>query len=180
MANLDWFEKIKTAFGDKILASRESSPGELEITVAPSDAHALASALRGLDGGPFDHLADLTAYDDFPKIPRYHVVYELISMIRKQRCSVVVRLLDDSKPECPTITSLWKGANWLEREVFDMYGIQFLGHPDQRRILMPEAFVGHPLQKNFTFDYRQKFAETVNDDGLFDPFGNTIIQKTKE
>lgn len=173
--SLDWVEKIKTQFADKILATRESVPGEFEFTVSPSESVALVLALKELDGGGFDHLADLTAYDEFPKTPRFYVVYELISMTRKVRCAVIAKLPDDEHPTISTVTHLWAGANWLEREVYDMFGIRFVGHPDQRRILLPEQFVGYPLRKNFIADYRQKFPEPVSDD-VFDPFGNTIIE----
>jgi len=174
----EWVEKVKNQFGEKILGVRESAPGELEFTVKPSDSVLLLTYLKNLEGGAFDHLADLTAYDEFPKTPRFHVVYELISMTRKLRCSVIAQLPDDQQPSAPSITDLWVGANWLEREVFDMFGVHFIGHPDERRILLPQQFKGHPLQKNFIADYRQKFPEPLSDE-TFDPFGNTIIQ-TKE
>jgi len=178
-ASTDWTDKIKTTFGDKILAYRESAPGEAEFTVAPSSVIEILSALKTLDGGGFEHLADLTAYDEFPASPRFHVVYELISMTRKQRTAVIARLPDDVQPSVPTATSLWSGANWLERETFDLVGVTFTGHPDLRRILLPEQFKGHPLKKDFVVDYRQIYPEAVNDE-VFDPFGNTVIHNTKE
>lgn len=171
----EWVETIKTQFAGKLLGFRESAPGEAEFTVRSDDATVLLTALKELDGGSFDHLADLTAYDEFPKTPRFHVVYELISMTRKIRCSVVAQIADDAHSSLASIVPLWAGANWLEREVFDMYGIHFIGHPDERRILLPEQFIGHPLQKNFIADYRQKFPEAISNEA-FDPFGNTIIQ----
>ena len=213
--SLEWVETLKTRFQDKIIGYRESAPGEPEIMVAAKDAKEMLEALKNFDGGPFEHLADLTAYDDYPKNPRFYVVYELISMTRKQRCSVLVpaEVLDDNRPlaaapvvtvtgtltqtidtagavsdrpvasaryAVPTITDLWKGAGWLERETYDLVGVEFTGHPDMRRILLPEQFVGHPLQKDFTLDYRQQFAETDSDAPVFDPFGNTLIEKSED
>jgi NADH-quinone oxidoreductase subunit C len=175
-ANLDWVEKIKTTLGSKLLGYRESAPGEPEFKVASTEAPALLIALKQLEGGPFDHLSDLTAYDEHPKKPRYHVVYELISMLRKQRCSVIGVCESDEKPQAPSVVMLWAGANWLEREAYDMMGIEFTGHPDLRRILLPTVFQGYPLRKDFVVDYRQPFPEPVNSDDVFDPFGNNIVE----
>jgi len=84
-------------------------------------------------------------------------------------------------PSIATVSDLWLGANWLERETYDLLGIQFQGHPDQRRILLPPSFHGHPLRKDFVVDYRQKFPEAVGENETFDPFGNNIVNvPTKE
>lgn len=171
-----WYAAIESKFGEKILGLRESAPGELEITVAAETAPDILAALKDENGPGFSHLSDLTAYDDVPQSPRFKVVYELISMALKQRCCVLAGCADDKSPQIPTVTSLWRGANWLEREVYDMYGINFLGHPDMRRILMPQVFKGNPLRKDFVWDYRQEFEEKAASDIMFDPFGNTIIE----
>jgi len=177
-ASLNWAEFIKTKLADKLIQFRESAPGEAEFIVGPDVGRELLRTLKNLEGGPFDHLADLTAYDEYPQTPRFHVVYELISMVRKQRASVIVQIpTTQIHPTVPTIVDLWAGANWLEREVYDMYGIVFDGHPDPRRILLPEAFKGHPLKKDFAVDFRQQFPEPISEEGLFDPFGNTIVTK---
>ncbi len=177
----EWVRQLTEKFGAKILSLRERSPGEFEFVIGPQDNVEFLQVLKTLPQGPFDHLSDLTAYDEHPKAPRYHVVYELISMMQKVRCSVVVRLPDSENPSLRTISNdLWSGANWLEREVFDMYGIVFSGHQDMRRILLPESFVGHPLRKGVVVDYRQKFPEIVDEEAAFDPFGNTIIDKVQK
>ncbi len=178
----DWAEQVKKEFEADLLAVRESSPNEFEFSIKPERAKALLEYLKNLPHGPFEHLADLTAYDEFPKNPRFFVVYELISMMRKMRCSVVAPVSDKGGVcQIETVcTDLWPGANWLEREVYDMFGIEFTGHPDLRRILLPPSFKGHPLQKDFVVDYRQEFPQTLKADPGFDPFGNTIVAESKE
>ena len=172
----DWIQRVEEKFKDRGLVVRESAPGEPELTIGASDFRDLIVFLRGSDVVGIDHLADLTAYDESPKEPRFHVVYEFISLSKKQRVAVIVPLLDSSSPKIQTIVDLWSGANWLEREVFDMFGIFFEGHPDLRRMLLPQAFQGHPLRKDFLFDYRQVFPDAVDDSGAFDPFGSTVVQ----
>lgn len=155
---------------------RESAPGEPELMIDASSVLEVLSHLKNNSTAAFEHLADLTAYDASPKSPRFVVVYELISMRLKKRLSVIAAAPSDTSPEVPSIVDLWAGASWLEREVFDMFGIRFSRHPDLRRILMPEVFVGHPLRKDFVVDFRQKFKEPSSTEQVFDPFGNTIIQ----
>ncbi len=170
-----WYESQKALLEPYLLSFRESAPGEPEYTVKAEAILEVLSKLKAESGGGFEHLADLTAYDAKPAQPRYHVVYELISMVQKKRCAVIAPLKDD-KPTIATATQLWSGANWLEREVYDMYGISFEGHPDLRRILLPPSFQGYPLRKDFVVDYRQNFPKVESDSGIFDPFGNTIVK----
>lgn len=105
-----------------------------------------------------DFLVDLTAVDYLGREPRFEVVYHLRSMASGERLRVKAELAepeDGSAPEIDSAVSLWKGANWFEREVWDLYGIKFRGHPDLRRILMYEEFIGHPLRKDYPKDKRQ-------------------------
>jgi len=107
----------------------------------------------------FDMLMDLTAVDylKFPGRedgPRFDVVYHLYSVAHNHRVRVKVRVEQDA-PSVPTATGLWPIANWFEREVWDMFGIRFEGHPDLRRLLMYEEFVGHPLRKDYPIERRQ-------------------------
>lgn len=158
---------------------RESAPGELEFKVdASADLKLAHRLLSDLYNRGFVHLADLTAYDEYPSSPRFFVVYELISLKEKKRCSVIASIAD-ANPFIVTVVDLWKGANWLEREVFDMYGINFTGHPDLRRILLPPSFKGFPLRKDFIVDYRQEFEKLVleSQDGAFDPLGTTLVRE---
>lgn len=177
MSANDWLPTFQAEFASKISGIRESAPNEPEFTVAPEHALEVLAGLKNLAGGGFDHLADLTAYDDAPKAPRYYVVYELISMLRKARCSVHVPVNEEAiAAGIESAVKLWAGANWLEREVYDMYGLHFRNHPDLRRILMPPSFQGFPLRKDFVVDYRQTFPDAMDDEGLFDPFGTTIVK----
>jgi NADH-quinone oxidoreductase subunit C len=107
----------------------------------------------------FEMLTDLTAVDylQYPGRedgPRFDVVYQLYSLRHNHRLRVKVHV-DEDDPVVPTVVPLWPIANWLEREVWDMFGIRFEGHPDLRRLLMYEEFVGHPLRKDYPIDRRQ-------------------------
>lgn len=93
-------------------------------------------------------LSAITCIDRYPLEPRFEVVYLLHSISGGERLRLKVAP-DSGKPELPTVTSVWSGANWYEREVFDMFGVRFAGHPDLRRILMPDSWQGHPLRKDF-------------------------------
>jgi NADH-quinone oxidoreductase subunit C len=107
----------------------------------------------------FDMLSDLTAVDflKFPGRedgPRFEVVYHLYSLAHNHRVRLKIRV-DEDDAVVPTAVSVWPIANWLEREVWDMFGIRFQGHPDPRRLLMYEEFVGHPLRKDYPINRRQ-------------------------
>lgn len=100
-------------------------------------------------------LTDITAVDYLgKKTPRFEVVYHLRSLSLNRRLRVKVPVPEED-PEVDSLTPLWKGANWLEREVWDMFGVRFRGHPDLRRVLMYEQFQGHPLRKDYPVNQRQ-------------------------
>jgi len=104
----------------------------------------------------FKMLTDLTVVDYLGQVPRFEVVYQLYSLGHKHRLRVKVRV-DEEPAECwvPSATGLWKAANWAEREAWDLYGVRFEGHPDLRRILMYDEFVGFPLRKDYPQNGRQ-------------------------
>ena len=109
-----------------------------------------------------DFLSDLTAYDNIDKEDgdkRFVLVYQLYSLELHTR--IRVKCLVDLDEQANTITDIFKGANWLEREVFDMYGITFKGHPNMRRIMMDERFTGHPLRKEYPVKQREPFNNNV-------------------
>ena len=112
--------------------------------------------LRDTPQWRFDMLTDLTAVDWLEQghTPRFELVYQLYSMPRRHRLRLKVGL-DHPDQGVDTISDIWRNANWLEREVWDMYGITFHGHPDPRRILLYESFEGHPLRKDYPKQKRQ-------------------------
>ncbi|UCE84854.1 MAG: NADH-quinone oxidoreductase subunit C [Deltaproteobacteria bacterium] len=117
----------------------------------------VAALLRFLRDDPdcgFDVLTDLTAVDYLGETPRFEVVYHLFSYTNRHRLRVKTRVPEE-EPEVDTATGLWPSANWLEREVYDMYGIRFREHPDLRRLLLYEQFEGHPLRKDYAKERRQ-------------------------
>jgi NADH-quinone oxidoreductase subunit C len=118
----------------------------------------LLSFMKTEQGLEYNFLADLTAVDEEAE-PRFEMVYNLYSMVSKARIRVKVRVAEGE--EVPTIIPVWPGANWAEREVYDMFGIKFTGHPDLRRILMDERWVGHPLRKDFPLRSYQLFTEPM-------------------
>jgi len=129
----------------------EHAPGidsQPTIFVSRDDLPALALALRDRPDLAFTLLAELTAVDYWPREPRFEVVYILVSMEHRRRLRLKVRLHGDDA-HVVTMTEVWPAANWLEREVWDLYGIQFDGHPDPRRLLMPEDWEGYPLRKDY-------------------------------
>ena len=120
---------------------------ELTLWVDPLQLLEALRVLRGSKAG-FEDLADITAVDWYPAEPRFEMVYSLLSYQLKERLRVKVRL-SGNDPSVESITSLWAGASSFEREVFDMFGIRFQGHPDLRRILLPDDWKGHPLRKDY-------------------------------
>jgi NADH-quinone oxidoreductase subunit C len=104
----------------------------------------------------FEMLTDLTVVDYLGQRPRFEVIYQLYSLSKKHRVRIKVRL-DEAVDECwvPSATRLWHSANWAEREAWDLYGVRFEGHPDLRRILMYDEFIGHPLRKDYPQNARQ-------------------------
>lgn len=124
------------------------------IYVGPVDLVAVCSALKNALG--FDLLAEITAVDYLPREPRYDVVYHLVSIANRQRLRLKVRVAAGGS--VPTVQGLWPSAGWPEREVWDLFGIVIDGHPDLRRILMPEDWDGHPLRKDYPVQIRKTAA----------------------
>jgi NADH-quinone oxidoreductase subunit C len=118
------------------------------IYVSRDDVPAVARALRDRPEQHYALLAELTAVDYHPREPRFELVYLLVSVEHRRRLRLKVRLQGDDA-RLPTMTGVWPAANWLEREVWDLFGIVFDGHPDPRRLLMPEDWDGFPLRKDY-------------------------------
>ena len=113
--------------------------------------------LHDNDALRFTTILEVTAADYFPREPRFEVVYHLLSIERRMRVRLKVRVPENAS--LPTVQGIWKGAGWPEREVWDMFGIVFTGHADLRRLLMPEDWEGHPARKDYPVQIR-KAAQT--------------------
>jgi NADH-quinone oxidoreductase subunit C len=109
----------------------------------------------------FEMLTDLCAVDLLPATPRFEVVYHLYSVEKNHRLRIKARVPEDD-PRIASLCELWASANWMEREVFDLYGIRFDGHPDLRRILLYDEFEGHPLRKDYAKERRQPLIGPSN------------------
>jgi NADH-quinone oxidoreductase subunit C len=118
---------------------------ELTITVARENIIAAAKAVQQAG---YNFLEDVTAVDWYPSEPRFQIVYHILSLSLKERVRLVVRL-DSEAASLDSITSVWPSANFYEREIFDLFGVNFGGHPNLKRIMMPEDWNGHPLRKDY-------------------------------
>jgi NADH-quinone oxidoreductase subunit C len=147
--------RLKAELGNRILAA-SSFRGDDEVIVAPADWRAAALFLRDDASCAMDHFVGLTAIDypeREPETPRFDVVALVRSLEKKHRVRLKTRVRDGE--ELDTLIPVWQGADWTERECHDMFGVRFRGHPDLRRILMYEEFVGHPLRKDYPIQKTQ-------------------------
>ena len=147
---------------DDVLASLTDRFGSLDTSVFRGQTRVVVPAAMSFDvlawlkDRGFDLLVDVTCVDyldDRDAKHRYGLVYLLASTTTNQRLTIRV-FVDDPDPTVRTVVPLWAAANWLEREVWDMFGIRFTGHPDLRRLLMPEEFTAHPLRKDYPLQGR--------------------------
>jgi NADH-quinone oxidoreductase subunit C len=146
-----WVRSIRAAVPDAVVSAKEFA-GEVTVVVARDAVARVARHLK--DAEDFRYCVDVTAVDWKTRAPRFDVVYHLYSITHNHRLRLRVPVEQDDA-SVPTATALWPIANWLEREVWDMFGIRFTGHPDLRRLLMYEEFVGHPLRKDYPLRGRQ-------------------------
>lgn len=146
-------ESIVQAFQNKFGATVEEFRGEVHIFVKPGQIVEALTLLR--DSHKFELLSALTAVDYWPQnSPRFHVIYQISSL--KNNVTVQFRVpVNGDQPKVPTVTRVYETANWREREVADMFGVEFEGHPDPRRILMPADWEGHPLRKDYPLGYEE-------------------------
>jgi NADH-quinone oxidoreductase subunit C len=144
--------------GGEHVRSFHDNLGQATVTIERDAAPELFRALRDHPELKLEMLVDVTAVDYLGESPRFEVVYHLHSLTHGHRLRVKIRVVED-EPWVHSLTGLWKSANWLERETWDMLGIRFVGHPDPRRILMYEEFVGHPLRKDYPYNKRQPLVE---------------------
>ncbi len=161
-------QAITQVLGD--LATGEVRFRDEHTLLIPRDR--ILEALQRAQAHGFTMLTDLTALDHHPAEPRFEVVYLLTAPSPPARLRLKVPV-EGSDAAVPSATGIYAGANWLEREVYDMFGIRFDGHPDLRRILMPEDWEGHPLRKDFPL-----VEEPVQFAGHRPKVPSTIIPKT--
>jgi NADH-quinone oxidoreductase subunit C len=141
---------LRERFADALIDVAERL-GETTIVVRPDAIVEVCRALRDDPALQYNFLSTITAVDWLEREPRYDVVYHLMSLSTRALVRLKIRVGDDERPEpeAPSVTGVWLAANWYEREVFDLFGIRFAGHPDLRRIEMPDDWVGHPLRKDY-------------------------------
>ncbi|MFO0724934.1 MAG: NADH-quinone oxidoreductase subunit C [Myxococcota bacterium] len=129
--------------------------GDETAVLKPEKLVEICTFLRDDPVTSFEMLSDLTGVDYFGvKEPRFEVVYHLYSLTKRHRLRLKVELPEES-PTAPSVLRVWKSANWMEREAWDLYGIKFDGHPDLRRVLLYPEFEGHPLRKDYPMEKRQ-------------------------
>ena len=161
MDDTDIIDKIKTSFSSAVVESH-SFRGDQTVTVNKESGLELIKFLRDDPGLAFNFLMDITAVDYLDRKPvRFEVVYHLYSLQFNHRVRVKLPV---SEEDCKadSVVSLYKTANWYEREIWDMYGIKFNGHPNLTRILLYEGFKGHPLRKDYPINKRQPLIGPMN------------------
>ena len=134
------------AFDGEAIRAGNLDRGELTLEIAAGKIASICGFLKY--DQKFVRISTVTAVDRYPAEPRFEVVYHLHSIERNERVRLKCRLRGED-PVIESVTGVWRGANWYEREVFDLFGIKFLGHPDLRRIMLPDDWEGHPLRKDY-------------------------------
>ena len=145
---------LQQAVPDAAIEPAPSVDLQTTIYVPRDQVAAICRGLRDAADLRFNFLAELTAADYWPREPRFEVVYVLVSIEHKHRLRMKVRI-DGSDARLATVSGIWPAANWLEREVYDLFGIKFDSHPDPRRLLMPEDWDGSPLRKDSPVQIRR-------------------------
>ncbi|MDW8362297.1 MAG: NADH-quinone oxidoreductase subunit C [Myxococcales bacterium] len=163
-------ERLRERLGDRVLETSHFRGDDVAV-VGPEHWLEAARVLRDDPVCAMDMFTDLTAVDYPLRADRFDVILFVRSLARNHRVGLKTRVADGQP--LPSLTSVWAGANWAEREIWDMFGIRFEGHPDLRRILMYEEFVGHPLRKDYPIDRTQPLVPYRDVEGLvkLPPFG---------
>ena len=164
-------ERLKAQFAGKILETSDFR-GDETVVVGRADWLAVATFLRDDAECAMDMPVDITAVDYPDRAQRFEVILSLRSLATKRRIRIKTRIAEGEK--VPSVIGVWEGVNWPEREVFDMFGIGFDGHPDLRRILMYPEFEGYPLRKDYDIAKTQPLVEYRDvGEGKFAPFDHT-------
>jgi NADH-quinone oxidoreductase subunit C len=147
-------DRLKANFTAGEILETGSQHGNEWARIKPAAWLAVAQFLRSDPECQMDMFTDLTVVDRYGREPRFDVVVHLYSLEKKHRVRLYAGVTEE-EPTLATLVPVWLGADWFEREAFDLYGVRFLGHPDLRRILMYPEFVGHPLRKDYPKEKRQ-------------------------
>ncbi len=137
--------KALAAWNQAAVEDGKFDRGELTLTIAREQIRAACEAVRKAG---YNFLEDLTAVDWYPSSPRFQLSYQILSHSLKQYIRLRV-MVDEADPAVNSITSVWPGADFYEREIFDLFGVRFEGHPNLRRIMLPDDWKGHPLRKDY-------------------------------
>jgi NADH-quinone oxidoreductase subunit C len=153
-------DRLKERFVSGEIVELGSTHSDEWARVLPAAWLTVASFLRDDPASQLDMFIDLTCVDRTPRKPRFDVVLHLRSIAKKHRIRLYTAVTEE-QAEVESLVSLWPGANWFEREAFDMFGVRFMGHPDLRRILMYPEFVGYPLRKDYPKEKRQPLVRRL-------------------
>lgn len=164
MENATVVERLQSAFPADVLGSSEFR-GQLSVQIRPAALVAVARFLRDDPELRYNFLEQLCGVDYLGRTPRFEMVYHLLSHTNRHRVCLKVGL-PEHEPLVPSLTPLWSAANYQEREAYDMFGIQFDGHPSLERILMPEDWEGHPQRKDVPLG-AEEVAFTFNQDRIY-------------
>ncbi len=154
-------DRLKEKFPASVLEVK-TFRGELTCSVSKKDLYAICKLLSSDPDLQFQILTDLCGVDRFPESPRFEIVYLLYSMKNNQRLRIKTAVAETES--ILSVESIWKAANWLEREVYDLFGVPFENHPDLRRILLWDGYEGHPLRKDYPVegpDFGKPFVPEV-------------------
>lgn len=169
MTSLDPIEALRAAFPEAV-QDTQVFRGEVTIIVDRAQIVAVCQYCRTAPGLEYNFLSDVTGIDYYPQEPRFGIAYHLYSMIHNRSLRLKV-LLPGDDPVVPSVVSEYPAANWPEREIFDLLGVTFEGHPDLRRILMPEGWDGYPLRKDYPLAYETvQFSFNFDDVDRFKPY----------
>jgi NADH-quinone oxidoreductase subunit C len=149
-------EKLRAQFGEAIVEVH-AHRGDHTVVVSPERYHEAVAFLHRDPECSYDFMTDLSGLDRLrlQESPRFEVIVHLYSTAHNDRLRIKTRPTDDVNPTVDTITDIFPAANWPEREVWDMFGVKLTGHPNLKRILLYEEFVGHPLRKDYPVNKRQ-------------------------
>lgn len=164
MAKCTACERLKEKFPEAVRGIEEFR-GETRVTVDKGQLRAVMTFLKESEGTLYDLLVDIAGVDSGSESPRFLVVYLLHSMKFNNRLRIKIPVAEGAALD--TVSDIWKAADWMEREVYDLFGITFTHHPDMRRILLPDDFVGHPLRKEFPLkgdDFDKPFHVCLEDE----------------